>query len=62
MDDLTHDVAHVPGLGDVAYDGRGQADQAHHEVGERQVHDEVVRHSAHVRIPPHGEAHQEVTD
>ena len=62
LDDLAHDVAHVPGLCDVTYDGRGQADQTHHEVRQSEVHDEVVGDSAHVRVPPHGEAHQEVPD
>ena len=62
VDDLAHGAAEVPRFRHVPDDGRRQTDGDDEEVGDGEVHDEVVRHRPHAVVPPHGEAHEPVAD
>lgn len=60
QDDLAESHAHEPGLGDVPDDGGWQTEQDDHEVGHRQVDDEVVSDGAHARVAVDRHAHEGV--
>ena len=62
FDDLAHDAAEVPRLGDVAHDRRWQTDGEDEEVSDGEVDDEVVGDSAHARVAPDGEADETIAD
>lgn len=60
--DFAERFAEEPGLGDVPYDGRWQAEQYHKEVSHSEVNDEDVRHSSHRMVRVNSQADECIAD
>ena len=52
MDELAERASNEPSLGDVANNGRRQADQDDEQICCRQIHDEQIRHCSHLHVLP----------
>ena len=62
LDDLTADTAHVPRLCDVLQYRGYQTEYQYQQIGDGQVYNKQIGHSAHVPVHADGEADEKVSD
>jgi len=60
MDEFAEYASNEPRLGDVADNGRREADQNDEQVCRRQIHYEQIRHCTHLGVLPDHDTHQGV--
>jgi len=60
VDEFAECAPNEPRLGDVADNGRRQADQNDEQVGRRQIHYEQIRHRPHLLLLPDDDTDQRI--